>query len=149
LFVSSGYGDLDGLDLAGVAFEVERPRPVAKSRRPRCWPPELEWCWAFAAAATRALARDIAAFTGQDELGELTSPIGGVAAGGSVVRIHAISGTTGKTPFAVHAARRPALGFPDGQFFFLPLHADTTGPQPVGPADALASLLLAAGFPRR
>src|SRR5258707_4297787 len=54
---------------------------------------------AFAAAATRALARDIAAFTGrQDELGELTSPIDGVAAGGGVVGIHAISGTTGKTP---------------------------------------------------
>ena len=36
--------------------------------------------------------------------------------------------------------------FPDGQFF-LPLHAHTPGQRPVGPADALASLLLTAGVP--
>jgi len=48
---------------------------------------------------------------------------------------------TGKTAFAVHAAHRLAAGFPDGQFF-VPLHAHTSGQQPVDPADALASLLL-------
>src|SRR5260370_32974842 len=51
----------------------------------------------------------------------------------------------GKTAFAVHAAHRLAASFPDGQFF-LPLHAHTPGQRPVGPADALASLLLTAGL---
>ena len=50
----------------------------------------------------------------------------------------------GKTTFAVHAAHQLAGSFPDGQFF-LPLHAHTPGQRPVGPADALASLLLTAG----
>jgi tetratricopeptide (TPR) repeat protein len=50
----------------------------------------------------------------------------------------------GKTTFAVHAAHRLAGSFPDGQFF-LPLHAHSPGQRPVGPADALASLLLTAG----
>src|SRR5262249_43688028 len=102
---------------------------------------------AFAAAATRALPRDLAAFTGrQAELAQLMGALAGVAAGGGVVGIHAIDGMAGigKTTFAVHAAHRLADRFPDGQFF-LPLHAHTPGHQPVGPADALASLLLTAG----
>jgi tetratricopeptide (TPR) repeat protein len=45
----------------------------------------------------------------------------------------------------VHAAHRLAGQFPDGQIF-LPLHAHTPGQRPVDPADALASLLLAAGL---
>jgi transcriptional regulator with XRE-family HTH domain len=102
---------------------------------------------AFAAASTRALPRDIAAFTGrQAELAQLMGALAAVAAGGGVVRIHAIDGMAGvgKTTFAVHAAHRLAPGFPDGQFF-LPLHAHTGGQRPVDPADALASLLLIAG----
>jgi tetratricopeptide (TPR) repeat protein len=65
-----------------------------------------------------------------------------------VVGIHAIGGMAGvgKTTFAVHAAHRLTGAFPDGQFF-LPLHAHTAGQRPVEPADALASLLLAAGIP--
>ena len=49
-----------------------------------------------------------------------------MAANGGVVGIHAIDGMAGigKTTFAVHAAHKLALGFPDGQFF-LPLHAHT------------------------
>jgi len=50
----------------------------------------------------------------------------------------------GKTTLAVHAAHRLAGRFPDGQIF-LPLHGHTPGQRPVDPADALASLLLAAG----
>jgi tetratricopeptide (TPR) repeat protein/transcriptional regulator with XRE-family HTH domain len=102
---------------------------------------------AFAAAATRALPRDIASFTGrQAELVRLMGAIDAIAANGGVVGIHAIDGMAGigKTTFAVHAAHRLATGFPDGQFF-LPLHAHTVGQQPVEPADALASLLLTAG----
>jgi tetratricopeptide (TPR) repeat protein/transcriptional regulator with XRE-family HTH domain len=102
-----------------------------------------------AAAATRSLPRDLAAFTGrQAELAQLMGTLAAVAAGGGVVGICAIDGMAGigKTTFAVHAAHRLAGTFPDGQFF-LPLHAHTPGQQPVGPANALSSLLLAAGVP--
>ena len=101
---------------------------------------------AFAAAATRALPRDVAAFTGrQAELARLMGGIDALAAAGGVVGIHAVGGMAGvgKTTFAAH---RLAGAFSDGQFF-LPLHAHTAGQQPVDPADALASLLLTAGVP--
>ena len=102
-----------------------------------------------AAAASRTLPRDIAAFTGRRaELGQLMARWAEAAGGGGVVSVHAIGGMAGigKTTFAVHAAHRLAGSFPDGQFF-LPLHAHTPGQRPVGPADALASLLLTAGVP--
>ena len=98
------------------------------------------------AAATRTLPRDIASFTGrQHELAELADAAAGA---GGVVSIHAIGGMAGigKTAFAVHAAHRLAGRFPGGQIF-LPLHGHTPGQQPVGPADALASLLLTIGVP--
>ena len=104
---------------------------------------------AFAAAATRALPRDTAAFTGrQDQLMQLMGALASAMAGGGVVGIHAIDGMAGigKTTFAVHAAHRLTADFPDGQFF-LPLHAHTSGQRPVDPGDALASLLLTAGVP--
>jgi tetratricopeptide (TPR) repeat protein/transcriptional regulator with XRE-family HTH domain len=110
---------------------------VAQGRRPGV----------FAAAATRALPRDTAAFTGrQAELAQLMETLAGIVAGGGVVGIHAIGGMAGigKTTLAVHAAHRLAPVFPDGQFF-LPLHAHTPGQRPVDPADALASLLTTAG----
>ena len=100
------------------------------------------------AAVTRALPRDIAAFIGrQAELAQLLGGLGAVA-GGGVVSIHAIDGMAGvgKTTFAVHAAHQLTGAFPDGQFF-VPLHAHTPGQRPVGPADALGSLLLTAGIP--
>ena len=64
-----------------------------------------------------------------------------------MVGIYAIDGMAGigKTTLAVHAAHRLAGRFPDGQMF-LPLHGHTPGQRPVDPADALASLLLAAGI---
>ena len=100
-----------------------------------------------AAAASRTLPRDIAAFTGRGgELERLLAGLPGAAPGGGVVGICAIGGMAGvgKTTLAVHAAHRLAGRFPDGQFF-LPLHGHTPGQRPVDPADALASLLLAAG----
>jgi hypothetical protein len=103
---------------------------------------------AAAAAATRTLPRDIASFTGRErELARLLKATDSVSADGGVVGIHAIDGMAGigKTTFALHAAHRLAPDFPDGQFF-LPLHAHTPGQRPVDPADALASLLLAAGL---
>src|SRR5215472_9896830 len=101
-----------------------------------------------AAAATRALPRDIGSFTGREpELARLLETLADVAAGDGLVGIHAIDGMAGigKTAFAVHAAHRLAASFPDGQFF-VPLHAHTSGQQPVDPADALASLLQTAGI---
>src|SRR5271170_2177748 len=98
------------------------------------------------AAATRTLPRDIASFTGRrHELAELADAAAGT---GAVVSIHAIGGMAGvgKTAFAVHAAHRLAGRFPGGQIF-LPLHGHTPGQRPVGPADALASLLLTIGVP--
>jgi tetratricopeptide (TPR) repeat protein/transcriptional regulator with XRE-family HTH domain len=102
---------------------------------------------AVAAAATRTLPRDIANFTGRErELAQLWEAVAGTAARGGVVGIQVIDGMAGvgKTTFAVHVAHQLAASFPDGQFF-LPLHAHTPGQRPVDPADALASLLLAAG----
>jgi tetratricopeptide (TPR) repeat protein/transcriptional regulator with XRE-family HTH domain len=99
------------------------------------------------AAATRTLPRDTVSFTGRGrELARLLEALAPKAGDGVVLGIHAIDGMAGigKTTFAVHAAHRLAGSFPDGQFF-LPLHAHTPGQQPVGPADALASLLLTAG----
>jgi class 3 adenylate cyclase/tetratricopeptide (TPR) repeat protein len=104
---------------------------------------------AFAAAATRALPRALAAFTGrQAELAQLMRALADAAAGGGVVGIYAVDGMAGigKTTFAVHAAHQLAGAFPDGQFF-LPLHAHTAGQRSVDPDDALASLLLTAGVP--
>jgi tetratricopeptide (TPR) repeat protein/transcriptional regulator with XRE-family HTH domain len=103
---------------------------------------------AAAAAATKTLPGEIAAFTGrQAELALLLGEMGSLAAGGAVVGICAVDGMAGigKTTFAVHAAHRLAPDFPDGQFF-LPLHAHTPGQSPVAPSDALASLLLTAGL---
>jgi transcriptional regulator with XRE-family HTH domain len=98
------------------------------------------------AAATRALPRDIASFTGrQAELRQLVG-VTAVPLYPGVVSIHAIGGMAGigKTALAVHAAHQLAPLFPDGQIF-LPLHGHTPGQRPVDPADALASLLLTAG----
>ena len=100
-----------------------------------------------AAAATRSLPRDIGSFTGREpELARLLGMLAAPAADGGAPGICVIDGMAGigKTTFVVHAAHRLAGNFPDGQFF-LPLHAHTPGQRPVGPADALASLLLTAG----
>ena len=70
---------------------------------------------AFAAAATRALPRDIASFTGrQAELARLMGTLTTAADDGGVVGIHAIDGMAGigKTTFAVHAAHRLARELP-------------------------------------
>jgi len=102
-----------------------------------------------AAAATRALPRDIGSFTGRrPELRRLVDAVASPASSAGVVAIHAIGGMAGigKTAFAVHAAHQLAPEFPDGQIF-LPLGGHTPGRRPVDPADALASLLQTTGIP--
>ena len=99
---------------------------------------------AAAAAVMRSLPADVASFTGRQR--ELEQLVKSAVTAGGVVAIHAIGGMAGvgKTAFAVHAAHRLAGQFPGGQIF-LRLHGHTPGQQPVEPADALASLLLALG----
>jgi tetratricopeptide (TPR) repeat protein/transcriptional regulator with XRE-family HTH domain len=102
---------------------------------------------ASAAAATRALPSDLASFTGRErELALLLAALPSMPASIGTVSTCVIDGMAGigKTTLAVHAAHRLAASFPGGQFF-LPLHAHTPGQRPVNPAEALASLLLAAG----
>jgi tetratricopeptide (TPR) repeat protein/transcriptional regulator with XRE-family HTH domain len=143
-----------GVLLAGALNLPERARAVfVAAARGKALPTEVlaarQGGPGASAAATRALPRDIAAFTGrQAELSRLMGALATIAEGGGVVGIHAVDGMAGigKTAFAVHAAHRLTGAFPDGQFF-LPLHAHTSGQAPVDPADALASLLLTAGVP--
>ena len=128
----------DALHLIGPARA--RFEAVARARDPGGAGPGA------AGAVTRTLPRDVASFTGrQRELEQLAEAAAGA---GGVVGIHAIGGMAGvgKTAFAVHAAHELADRFPGGQIF-LPLHGHTPGQQPVGPADALASLLLTVGVP--
>jgi tetratricopeptide (TPR) repeat protein len=103
------------------------------------------------AVVAHTLPADVASFTGrQEELDRLMRALPSSADPVGVVRIDAIDGMAGvgKTAFAVHAAHQLASRFPDGQLF-VRLHAHTPGQQPVGPADALAALLLGDGVAPR
>jgi transcriptional regulator with XRE-family HTH domain len=96
----------------------------------------------------RTLPRDISAFTGRaDEFERTINAITDAGERGGVIGICAIGGMAGigKTTLAVHAAHALAPHFPDGQIF-VPLHGHTPGHRPVESADALAGLLLVAGF---
>jgi len=123
--------------------------------------PGRTWLWAVVKGqpetagppATRVtmrphtLPRDISSFVGRSaELAMLVDE----APGGGVVTIHAIAGMAGigKTALAVRAAHQLTTQFPDGQVF-LRLNGHTPGQRPMDTADALASLLQAAGVDAR
>jgi hypothetical protein len=144
---AAGFADRPGaIQFSGAdraAFET-----AARSRAELVGPVFQTSRMGSVAVATRTLPRDIASFTGREpELTYLVAAVTAAASSGGVVGICAIGGMAGigKTALAVHAAHRIAARFPDGQIF-LPLHAHTPGQQPVDPADALASLLQAAGI---
>lgn len=99
------------------------------------------------AMVMRALPRDTTAFTNRDdEIGHLVDNVDSYGAEGGVLPIAIIDGMAGvgKTSFAVHVGHVLASRFPDGQLF-VNLNGHTPGQRPVGPADALASLLAADG----
>jgi tetratricopeptide (TPR) repeat protein len=83
-------------------------------------------------------------FTGRArELAELDRP-----PDTSTVVVTAIDGMPGigKTALAVHAARKIADRYPDGQLF-IDLHGHTQGMEPIEPGEALDHLLRALGVP--
>jgi transcriptional regulator with XRE-family HTH domain len=96
----------------------------------------------------QTLPRDTSVFTGRSgEFERTLNAVTDAGARGGVIGICAIGGMAGigKTTLAVHAAHALAPHFPDGQIF-VPLHGHTPGHRPVDSAEALASLLVAAGF---
>ncbi|GAA0731494.1 tetratricopeptide repeat protein [Dactylosporangium roseum] len=96
------------------------------------------------AVVLRTLPRDIAGFTNrQDEIEQILND---VATTEPVMPVRTIDGMpgVGKTAFAIHVGHLLAPKFPDGQLF-LNLNGHTPGREPVRPAEALASLLLADG----
>jgi tetratricopeptide (TPR) repeat protein len=94
-------------------------------------------------AAVHTLPADNVAFTGRAfELNRIPEVLAAATASAGAARIVTIDGMAGvgKTAFAVHAAHKIALGFPDGQFF-IRLHGHTPQQQPTEPGAALAALL--------
>ncbi|MFB9925473.1 tetratricopeptide repeat protein [Amycolatopsis halotolerans] len=114
--------------------------------QPFRYPPEREG-GVNGQLAKRTLPRDAPAFTGRAaELENVLNEVADAVQTGRMVAIHAIDGMAGvgKTALAVHAGHLLADRFPDAQLF-LRLHGHTPGERPVGPADALASLLTLIG----
>ncbi|GAA1022439.1 MULTISPECIES: tetratricopeptide repeat protein [Amycolatopsis] len=136
-------GDPWPADRAGEAPDVLAP----PADQPLRYSPEREDGGANGQLAKRTLPRDAPAFTGRTaELEHVLREITDAVHTGRMVAIHAIDGMAGvgKTALAVHAGHLLADRFPDAQLF-LRLHGHTPGERPVGPADALASLLTLIG----
>ena len=148
------------------AWETEKPPPVSKARRLAevlgltgadyarfmaiASGRDPDEAPAAIAAATRALPRDIASFTGRaPELDTLAAAVASAPGSGGVPQICVIHGTpgAGKTKLAVHFAHMVADRYPDGQFF-ADLYGYSAERRPVDPEDELSALLLAAGVPR-
>src|SRR5215470_13182712 len=95
-----------GIMMPSAAHRLAGLRAMA----PTCLRPGEGQCRGRLPAATRALPRDIATFTGrQVEFAQLMGTLAAAAPPGGVVRIYAIDGMAGvgKTALAVHAAHRP------------------------------------------
>lgn len=130
-------GLADALELTGTA----RDEFKAAAREHRVLP--------AGSAATRALPRDLASFTGRKpELQWLLDAAAGGADAGGAVGIYAIAGMAGvgKTALALRAAHQIAGQFPDGQLY-LDLRGYTDGLDALSAQQALASLLRSLGTP--
>ncbi|MFF3597293.1 ATP-binding protein [Kitasatospora indigofera] len=129
----------DGLSLT----EAERDRLLAAARDGRSP--------AYNPAGTRSLPRDVGDFTGREaELGQFAAliearPPGAPGARGVVVIVSGAPGT-GKTTLALHAARRLAPEFPDGQLL---VDLRGTDDQPASPEELMLTVLKALGVPDR
>ena len=129
--------------LAAAARALPRPDYPGGHQVPIDLPPDTALS-AVPPTVLHTLPRDQAAFTGR--IRELDQILSVTEADAGSVGIYAVDGMAGigKTALAVHAARRLAARFPDGQIF-IRLHAHTEGQRPVDPAEALATLLLWTG----
>lgn len=96
------------------------------------------------AAVLRTLPRDVVGFTNRRD--EIEQILNDASKDQLIMPVRTIDGMAGvgKTAFAIHVGHLLAPKFPDGQLF-LNLNGHTPGRGPVGPAEALASLLLADG----
>lgn len=97
--------------------------------------------------AVRTLPRDVAAFTGREAEVERIAAAAEPSRAMPILTLDGMPGV-GKTALAVHAARRLADRYPDGQMF-LRLNAHTPGQVSTAPADALAALLVSVGVDPR
>ena len=139
-----------GPELTRLYEDILRNDPRLELAAPE---PEHPPAWRARAARVTAVAPvstlpyDLPDFTGRaDELEALLAVVEKAPAHApTVVTIDGMAGA-GKTSFAVHAAHRLAERFPDGQVF-VDLHGFTPGRDPVGPAEALSTLLTAFGLP--
>ncbi|WP_221349898.1 AfsR/SARP family transcriptional regulator [Streptomyces beigongshangae] len=101
------------------------------------------------AGPPRSLPHGLPDFTGRGtELSRLLSLATADAAGHRAVRIVVVDGMagSGKTALAVHAAHRLTERYPDGQVF-LDLHGFSPHGAPVGPREALGTLLRTVDVP--
>lgn len=106
--------------------------------------------WNVAPSGLSTLPRSVPSFTGRDaEVDQLVARIVAADQQGATA-IHVVTGMpgVGKTAFAVHVAQKVADRFPHGHLF-LEVRGHTPGKEPVAPADALHSLLLAIGVAAR
>ncbi|MFD0576201.1 cyclophane-containing RiPP biosynthesis TPR protein HaaT [Dactylosporangium darangshiense] len=129
--------------LAVVAVVLAGVLPAVSTDR-HSVPPDVPAPSVGSAAVLRTLPRDIASFTNrQDEIDQILNDVVTAEPTMPVRTIDGMPGV-GKTAFAIHVGHLLAPQFPDGQLF-LNLNGHTPGREPVRPAEALASLLLADG----
>ncbi|MEU8975282.1 tetratricopeptide repeat protein [Streptomyces monashensis] len=141
--VDHWYGHLDADQVDALATLIGLPtRPEDLTQVPA--PTQVR-----TGRLPRQLPATTSAFTGRErELAELLDLADRTGGSPGTVVISAIDGMAGigKTTLAIHAGRRLAERFPDGQLF-IDLHGYTRGMAPREPADALAGVLQAYGVP--
>jgi DNA-binding SARP family transcriptional activator len=136
-----------GAELVRLYEDILRSDPRLELPAPEPVRPPTLTALAAAAPPPSTLPYDLPDFTGRaDELQTLLAIIEKAPHHApTVITVDGMAGV-GKTSLAVHTAHRLAERFPDGQLF-VDLHGYTPGRDPVGPAEALSTLLVAFGVP--